>query len=74
MDKEQQRRFREAVDRKQRESDAAARATQTVPPGTEGSVTGDQPSLRDPAQPQDTFSPRDKSTRHKKVTADKWNQ
>jgi len=35
---------------------------------------GDQDELRSRSQPQDTSSPRTKSTRHRKVTADKWNQ
>src|SRR4051795_3856423 len=74
MDKEQDQRFREAVERKKREADAAARATQDHPPGTDSPVQGDQASLRDPSQPQATFSPRDKNSRHKQVTADKWNQ
>jgi hypothetical protein len=73
MDDEQQQRFAEAVERKARQSEQASRATGHGPPDEAG-VEGDQESLRSPAQPQDTFSPRDKSTRHKKVTADKWNQ
>ena len=40
-----------------------------------GSVTpGDEPDLHSPARPQDEFNPRAKGTRHRKVTADKWNQ
>jgi len=74
MDKEQDRRFRKAVERKMQESEAASRATQQGPAGDAGGIEGDQESLRSPSQPQDTFSPRDKNTRHKKVTADKWNQ
>jgi hypothetical protein len=73
MDDEQQQRFAEAVERKARESERRSRATQHGPPGDAG-VEGDQENLRSPAQPQDTFSPREKSTAHKKVTADKWNQ
>ena len=73
MDAEQDRRFREAVERKREEADAASRATQQA--GSEGAdVTGDQDSVRDQGRPQDTFSAREKNTRHKKVTADKWNQ
>ena len=74
MEPEQQERFKQAVERKARESEAASRAPQHDGPGSEGRVEGDQDSLRSPSQPQDTFSTRDKNTRHKKVTADKWNQ
>jgi hypothetical protein len=73
MDAEQDRRFREAVERKREQADAASRATQ---PGNAegGDLAGDQENLREPGRPQDTFSPREKNSRHKKVTADKWNQ
>jgi hypothetical protein len=37
-------------------------------------VQGDEPDLYSPARPQDEYSPRAKGTRHRKVTADKWNQ
>ena len=74
MEREQQERFKEAVERKARAAEEASRATQDTAPGNEGGIEGDQESLRSAAQPQDTFSVRDKSTRHKKVTADKWNQ
>jgi hypothetical protein len=75
VEREQQKRFKEAVERKARASEAASRATQEDAPGSEaGGIEGDQESLRSPSQPQDTFSPRDKNTRHRKVTADKWNQ
>ena len=74
MDEEQQERFKDAVERKARASEEASRATQQGPPGSEGSVQGDQEDLTSPSQPQDTASPRAKNTRHKKVTADKWNQ
>lgn len=73
MDEEQDRRFRAAVERKKQESEAASRATQQNPSGDAG-VHGDQENLRSVAENQDTFSVRDKNTRHKKVTADKWNQ
>jgi hypothetical protein len=75
MDKEQQDRMKDAVDRKARAAEAASRETGEGAPGTEsGGVQGDQESLRSPSQPQDTLSVRDKNTRHGKVTADKWNQ
>ena len=74
MDENQQARFKEAVDRKAAESEAASRATQHQPPGEAGDIHGDQDSLRSPAQTQDAFSARDKNSRHRKVTADKWNQ
>lgn len=57
---EQSERFREAVERKQR--DAEARANQ------------EEHSLIAHDRPQDEFSPRAKNTGHKKKTADKWNQ
>jgi hypothetical protein len=75
VDQEQQERFKHAVERKARASEAASQATQhdtAQPEG--GAIQGDQESLRSPAQPQDTFSAREKNTRHRKVTADKWNQ
>jgi hypothetical protein len=75
MDQEQQDRLKDAVDRKARAAEAASRETGKDSPGGEaGGIQGDQESLRSPSQPQDTLSPRDKNTRHRKVTADKWNQ
>jgi hypothetical protein len=75
VDQEQQERFKDAVERKARASEAASRSTQHGSPGNEdGAIQGDQESLRSPSQPQDTFSAREKNTRHRKVTADKWNQ
>lgn len=74
MDREQDRRFRKAVERKMQESEAASKATRRTPGGDDAAIQGDQEGLLSPAQTQDTVSPRDKSTRHKKVTADKWNQ
>lgn len=75
MDSQEQERFKEAVERKARASEEASRETGEGAPGGEaGGIQGDQESLREPGQPQDTFSTRDKSTRHRKVTADKWNQ
>jgi hypothetical protein len=63
MEKEQDRRFRQAVQRKLRESADASRASQRTAGGDAGGIRGDQESLT-----------REKNTRHKKVTADKWNQ
>jgi hypothetical protein len=73
MDSEQDRRFREAVERKKQESETASAAGRQNPAADAG-VQGDQEDLRSPSQPQDTFSVREKNSRHKKVTADKWNQ
>ena len=75
MDEEQQDRFKEAVERKARASEAASRKRVEGSPGDESAeIQGGQEGLRSPAQPQDTFSVRAKNTRHGKVTADKWNQ
>jgi hypothetical protein len=74
VEKEQQERFKDAVERKSREAEEASRASQQAGQDEEGAVQGDQENLRSPSQPQDTFSVRDKNTRHKQVTADKWNQ
>jgi hypothetical protein len=74
VEKEQQERFKEAVERKARASDEAARATAHGSSDDASEIDGDQENLRSPSQPQDTFSARDKNTRHRKVTADKWNQ
>jgi hypothetical protein len=62
------------VKRKARDAEADSHATQDGGHDEAGAVRGDQESLRSPSQPQDTLSARDKNTRHKKVTADKWNQ
>ena len=61
MDKEQQDRFRRAVDEK--ESDAAERQV----------VTAEQQLDADEREPG-VDDPRTKSSRHGQVTADKWNQ
>ena len=75
MDQEQQQRFKDAVERMARASETASRSTQHGSPGSEdGGIQGDQESLRSPSQPQERLSPREKNTRHRKVTADKWNQ
>jgi hypothetical protein len=73
---EQLDRFREAVERKMAESDAASRADRHVasgaPPEAEGSAT--QRSLTETGRTQDTYSVRDKNSQKGKKTADKWNQ
>jgi hypothetical protein len=51
-------RMRDAVDRK----DEAARAQ------------AEEESLDSPERPQEAVDPREKSSGHKKKTADKWNQ
>jgi hypothetical protein len=63
MDQEQQERFKRAVERKERE--ASERGDTTGKRGGE-----DEPA----AQQHDEIGPRDKSSRHGQVTADKWNQ
>jgi hypothetical protein len=64
MDPQQQKAFEEAVERKKAEAQEASEAPVSQTPGT-GKVDG----------PQDTGDgPRDSSTRHDQVTADKWNQ
>ena len=40
----------------------------------QGPTTASEPDLHAPGTPQDVASPRAKNARHKKVTADKWNQ
>jgi hypothetical protein len=62
MDQEQQERFKRAVERKERE--ASEREDTTSKRGE------DEPA----AQQHDEIGPRDKSSRHGQVTADKWNQ
>ena len=75
-DKDQQlEHFREAVDRKAEEADAASHAN----PARTGPVP-DQPGAEyqdakiRPDRAQDAFSIRDKNTGKGKKTADKWNQ
>lgn len=72
---EQQRRFGEAVERK---NEAARRRSERdpTPEGVEpvGGIHGDQENLYEHGRPQDTVSAREKSTGHGKKTADKWNQ
>lgn len=79
MDPEQQKAFREAVDRKSEAAEEASRHPGRNP------RTGDpvdldasgemQPGIQtDDRGPQDVFSVRDKNSGHGKKTADKWNQ
>jgi hypothetical protein len=72
MDPKQQERFREALDRKEAEAEAASHNPRQEPGA--GGVPGDRAELSDTAHEQDDFSVRDKNSRHGKVTADKWNQ
>ncbi len=73
MTEEQQReRFAEAVERKKQASKEASEQTSDSPASSD--VEGDQSDLTSPARSQDEYSARAKGTRHKKVTADKWNQ
>ena len=76
MDPEQQSRFRQAVDRKSEDAEARSRAGRDTggPPPEEEGPPGSQSSLSEKGRPQDAMSPRDKNSRHGKVTADKWNQ
>lgn len=55
---QQLQRMREALERK--EEDVRARA--------------EEASLDSPERPQEAIDPREKSSGHKKKTADKWNQ
>jgi hypothetical protein len=62
-DEKHHERFAEAVERKKKDSKEASEQTSRADGGSE--IEGDQ---------NDTGSPRTQGTRHKKVTADKWNQ
>jgi hypothetical protein len=64
--------FRKAVERKKEESKEASERTSDSSTGS--GLEGDQPDLTSPARPQDEYSARAKSSRHKKVIAVKWNQ
>ncbi len=79
MDEEQQRRFREAVDRKSEEALEASKHPEQNPrmgsPVTLDQSGQMQPGIQtDDRQSQDTFSVRDKNSGKGKKTADKWNQ
>jgi AraC-like DNA-binding protein len=80
MDQEQQKRFREAVDRKSEAAEQASKQPGRVNPQAGDKVTLDasgemQPGIQtDDRSSQDTFSVRDKNSGKGKKTADKWNQ
>jgi hypothetical protein len=79
MDQEQQKRFREAVDRKSAAAEEASRHPEqnprTGPPVTLDPSGEMQPGIQtDASAPQDTFSTRAKNEGKGKKTADKWNQ
>jgi hypothetical protein len=74
VDKEQQDRFKDAVEPKARASEAAARKSQDGSADSAADVEGDQASLRSASEPQGMSSSRAKNSRHGKVTADTWNQ
>jgi hypothetical protein len=75
MDKDQQDRFKQAVERKKAEAKAASQRPRPTGPPPEDPTLGEiQPDLIAHERPPDELSPREKSTRHRKVTADKWNQ
>ena len=79
MDDQQREAFAAAVERKKAEAEERSQTgpVRGAPPGEDPASQG----IADAAQKieadsgvQDDFSTRDKSTRHGKVTADKWNQ
>jgi AraC-like DNA-binding protein len=80
MDQEQQKRFRDAVDRKSEAAEQASKQPGRVNPQAGDKVTLDasgemQPGIQtDDRSSQDTFSVRDKNSGKGKKTADKWNQ
>ncbi len=79
MDPEQQKRFRDAVDRKSEAAEEASKHPEQNPrlgTGVTLDASGQmQPGLQtDDRSSQDTFSVRDKTSGHGKKTADKWNQ
>ena len=79
MESEQQRRFREAVDRKSRAAEEASKNPARNPSAGDPvtlDATGEmQPGIQtDDRSTQDVFSARDKNSGHGKKTADKWNQ
>jgi hypothetical protein len=65
----QARKFREALDEKERRLEELARER-----AEEASAIGHEQQLIAHDRPPDTTSPRAKSTGHGKKTADKWNQ
>ncbi len=79
MDEQQQKAFREAVDRKSAAAEEASRHPEQNPragsPVTLDASGQMQPGIQtDDRSSQDTFSVRDKNSGKGKKTADKWNQ
>jgi hypothetical protein len=75
MEDEQLKRFERAVERKKEQSRAASEGAAPEAGLRTGGVNPDtQQDLVDDATNQDTFSVRAKNTRHRKVTAENWNQ
>jgi len=74
MDSQQRRRFEQAVDRKRAEAQERSRATAGDANEHEGRPGGQEDEIAARERPQGTVDPRTKSSRHGKVTADKWNQ
>ena len=74
MEREQQQRFADAVERKKAEAARKARNTSTATPGDSPVHEEIEASEIEPGRPQDTLSPRAKNERKGKVTAENWNQ
>jgi hypothetical protein len=78
MDNDQQEAFRDAVERKKAAAKEASEHPEQSPrqgPGVTLDATGRaQPGIATDDRTPDDASPRQKSTAHRKVTADKWNQ
>jgi hypothetical protein len=72
MEREQQQRFADAVERKAKDAEIRSQVDSGAPSGPAGQEA--QESRTDPGRGQETGGPRDKSSRHGQVTADKWNQ
>jgi hypothetical protein len=70
-DEQQLEEFAKALEEKKRRTQQRGR-----PPlnPNEGEIRGDEPDIYDDSRPADEQSPRAKASRHRKVTADKWNQ
>lgn len=73
VDKDQLDQFGEAVERKKKESERASK--ESAEGHAHGSVAeGEQADRTSSVRPQDAVDPRTQNSRHKKVTADKWNR
>jgi hypothetical protein len=72
MERDQQERFADAVERKAQDAEIRSKTDAGAPSGSAGQEA--QGSRTDPSRGQGAGGPRDKSSRHGKVTADKWNQ